>query len=90
MVNGQYEDNPYHHFFYLKAPKDNLYVHPDLSNTTLVLTKLNQNDYALIDSPITLNSVYSISISDDTFSEASIHTISYILDISANVSLYLW
>lgn len=88
MVNGQYDHSSSHHLFYLKTPKDTVYVHPDLSNTTFVLTKLNQNDYAMVDSPISLTTVSPIPINNDSTSEAGILTYTYVLDVESDVSFY--
>ena len=88
MVNGQYEIIDKHHFFYLKAPQNSIYVHPNLSNTTLALTKLTETEYEVYNGPIVLNLPSQVAVTNNTVQDHTITTTDIKVDIVSDVSFY--
>ena len=86
MVNGQYEIIDKHHFFYLKAPQNSIYVHPNLSNTTLALTKLTETEYEIYNGPMVLSFPPQVTIAASTVLDHDILSENFEVDIVSDVS----
>ena len=66
IIYGEDENSGLKYYYHLLVPTTNLHVHPDIENITIVITKLSNSEYEVINGTLVLG--INDSVSNTNFS----------------------
>ena len=75
-------------FYYSKIPKTSWYVHHHFSNSSLVMTKIQEDEYEVIDGSLIIGSPVSDLIADSPTSTVAISSTNIQTDITSEVRIF--